>query len=138
MLGYITALFLLGGSLGGCLDGVEKRAPEPPPTPSGRLQIHPDGTATALGVVITNEQHCVVDAQCWLVLDVGGITARVVYVEGEEIPTRNDAAADRGFAARPGDLLEVHGAFEGSAASPLISTCESEEYFIRPAAANPG
>ena len=88
-------------------------------------------TAKAVGVVSANEQLCVVDAQCWLVVDVGEMEIKVIYVEAEGVVTVNDKAADAGFAAKPSDVVEVYGAHEKSGTGHVISTCAREDFYLR-------
>ena len=99
--------------------------------PESSFELLEGDTAKAVGVVKANEQHCVVDAQCWLVVDVGEMEITVIYVEAEGVETVNDDAADAGFAAEPGDVVEVYGAYDGSGAEHVISTCERVDYYLR-------
>ncbi|MDH3402769.1 MAG: hypothetical protein OES32_08300 [Acidobacteriota bacterium] len=130
----ILAFCAVALSSSGACSGPPRGSDETPePTAMGRLEIRADGTAALTGTVVSNEQHCAVDGQCWLVVSAGDTKVRVVYVEAEGTPTVNAAAAEAGFAARPGDTVEVHAAHEVSSSIPLLSTCASEEFYIRPA-----
>lgn len=100
--------------------------------PAAGLEVADDGTVVARGVVEENRRHCVVDGLCFLVLAVGDLRLQVIYVEAEADPCPNRAAADAGFAAEPGDRLEVHGAYRDAEGGGIVSTCPSESFYIRP------
>lgn len=110
---------------------------EPPGSREG-LEIAEDGTARAIGTLLRNERLCEVDAICRLILRAGSVTVTVVYVEAEGDPCPNRTAADAGYAAQPGDRLEVFGACTAGVAqgSATIFTCARDEFYIRPAPSN--
>lgn len=101
---------------------------------TGELEVADDGTAVATGVVEENRRDCEVDGLCVLVLAVGELRLKVVYVEGEADPCPNRVAGDAGYAAEPGDRLQVHGAYRPTPGGGVVSTCPDSSYYIRPAA----
>jgi hypothetical protein len=95
--------------------------------------VKPDGTARVVGLVVENERGCEVDGVCRLFLDAGSRRVIVIYHGGEGEPCDNREAVRRGLAMQPGERVEAYGAH--SEAGPTVSTCASEAYYLRAAAA---
>ena len=130
-LSMALGLWLTLAVSGACQEPPEESDGAEPADTTGSLEVLADDTARAVGVVEANEQHCVVDAQCWLVVDLGSVTVKVIYVEAEGIETVNDTAADAGFAARPGDLVEVYGTYQPSPETPVLGTWARKDFYIK-------
>ncbi|OGM33554.1 hypothetical protein A3D01_01205 [Candidatus Woesebacteria bacterium RIFCSPHIGHO2_02_FULL_39_13] len=80
------------------------------------------------GTVTENRLDCRIDGLCYLLVDTGSKTVRVIYHYGEWPPCINNTAAQMGEEIKIGDIIEIYGE---SKDIDKISTCDSEEYYIR-------
>lgn len=83
---------------------------------------------TIQGKVIENYLGCHLDGLCYLVISSEGKNIKVIYHYGEWPPCTNEEAAQNGEAIKVGNTAEVYGSLK---ISDEISTCDSEEYYIR-------
>lgn len=78
------------------------------------------------GIVIKNEKGCIVDASCYLLVNLDGEKIRVTYNNGEWPPCSNNAAVEQGFTIKENDRVKVFGKFTQG----QINTCNSKNYYI--------
>ena len=83
---------------------------------------------TISGRVTENRLDCHIDGLCYLLVDTGSKTVRVIYHYGEWPPCTNESAAQDGEKTRVGSIVEIYGSLKNT---NEISTCDSEEYYIR-------
>ena len=120
----VGAAFLV---LGGCTSIRTRTEPLSTPTPlPSTLPV--DEEVVLRGLVTENRLGCKADASCSLFILVNGQKIVVIYEWGGEVEPCKNRASDQGFEAQEDDEVEVFGKVTPTGS---ISTCDSEDYYIR-------
>ena len=106
--------------LGGCTS-----IKTPTPLPS---TLPVDEEVVLRGFVTENRLGCRADASCSLFILVNGRKIKVTYEWGGEVEPCKNSASDQGFEIQEGDEVEVFGKVNPTG---RVSTCDSEDYYIR-------
>ena len=120
----LSAAFLI---LGGCTSTRTPTQPLSTPTPLPST-LPADEELVLRGFVTENRLGCKADASCSLFILVNGRKIVVIYEWGGEVERCKNRASDQGFEIQEGDEVEVLGKVTHTG---NISTCDSEDYYIR-------
>lgn len=90
--------------------------------------LDPDGDVRFQGTVIENNPGCEADGVCFLQVRLDVYALMVIYHYGEWPLCDNVEATLQGFEVAKGDDIEILGMISEE---NIISTCESEAYYIR-------
>jgi len=113
--------------LGGCTSTRTPTQPSSTPTPlPSTLPV--DEEVVLRGLVTENRLSCRADASCSLFILVNGRKIKVTYEWGGEMEPCKNRASDQGFEIQEGDEVEVFGKVNPTG---RVSTCDSEDYYIR-------
>ena len=120
----LSAAFLI---LGACTSIRTRSQPLSTPTPlPSTLPVNEE--VVLRGLVTENRLGCYADASCSLFILVNGRKIVVIYEWGGEVERCKNRASDQGFEIQEGDEVEVLGKVTHTG---NISTCDSEDYYIR-------
>jgi len=98
---------------------------------SDHLKVNSDGTASATGTVLENNNGCARDVACNLQVQVGDSEIRVIYHPGEgEKRVNNTEAWERASKVKKGAHVEVYGKHEKQGALDVIEIYSSDKFYI--------
>jgi len=130
----IVVIFLLAVSLSsGCCLGTRRtpNALAAPPVATDEFKVNSDGTASATGTVLENNNGCARDVACYLQVQVGDSEIRVIYHPGEgEKRVNNTEAWERASKVKKGAHVEVYGKHEKQGALDVIEIYSSDKFYI--------
>ena len=106
------------------------RNPVTTTTPAS-LNVWDDGTAFVNGMVEEHSLPCSANIACYLKLQIDTTEVRVVYDEGEVGRACANSQANHTQLVKKGDWIKAFGAYSKRGGVVTISTCASEDYFIR-------
>jgi len=95
------------------------------------LKVSTNGTAQVIGTVLKNDQGCVTDLECFLMVRVAADKVRVVYQTGRGAPCVNQEASHAGAKTKVGAVIEAYGKYSKRAGVHEISTCQSATFYIQ-------
>lgn len=95
------------------------------------LQVWNDDTAFVNGMVEEHNLPCKTNVACYLKLQIDNTEVRVVYNEGEVRRACANNQAGHTQSIKKGDWIKAFGAYSKKGGIVTISTCASEDYFIR-------